>query len=511
MIKLKRMLQLLAVQTSQRDICSKLQMGRGVLSEYKKRAESTGISFIELSHKSDSELEQLLQTQAAESKQGDPRKKALDTLLPDLHVELQRRYVTVQLLWEEYIRDHPGGYQYTQFKKYLLLYRNNHQYVYHNTYAPADEMQIDFAGDSLYYSERKTHQKVPVAVLCCVLPYSGLCYAIALPNACMEHFYYGLSQSLEYFGGCPRIAKSDNMRQWVKHSDRYEPTFNDASLEWSLHYNMELEAARCFKPRDKGPVESFVNKLYQYIYARLRNEIHHDITALNNRMGELTDEYNDREMKLRGCSRRNIFITEEQPLLNPLPSEPFRFRYRKSVKVSSMYHVPVGKEQHYYSIPYQYVGKQAVVVWDYETVEVYVDNDRVCLHRRSFVKNGYTTLETHMPPGHQAYKRGKEYNASYYLYKASQIGPHTKHAVTMVLSSKIFIQQSYRSCQGILSLANRYGAQRMEAACERLNGAALINYGMIKNILEKKLDLAQEQEKRDIPCHDQLRGASCYQ
>jgi hypothetical protein len=53
-------------------------------------------------------------------------------------------------------------------------------------------------------------------------------------------------------------VKSDNMRQWVKRADRYEPTFTDATLCWGVYYQTELLASRIYKPRDKGNVKIFV-------------------------------------------------------------------------------------------------------------------------------------------------------------------------------------------------------------------------------------------------------------
>lgn len=52
----------------------------------------------------------------------------------------------------------------------------------------------------------------------------------------------------------------------------------------------------------------------------------------------------------------DIFKAEEQYALGRLPQTPYRFRYRKNVKLTGNYHVAVGKEQHRYSVPYQYVG-----------------------------------------------------------------------------------------------------------------------------------------------------------
>ena len=88
--------------------------------------------------------------------QADERKSTLDLQLESYLLEFNHPYVTIQLLGEEYITQYPDGYQYTQFKKHLTDYRKNHEYVYHNTYVPGQEWQIDFAGDHLYLTDRKS-------------------------------------------------------------------------------------------------------------------------------------------------------------------------------------------------------------------------------------------------------------------------------------------------------------------------------------------------------------------
>lgn len=89
-------------------------------------------------------------------------------------------------------------------------------------------MKIDFAGDALRLTDPKTGELTKVVVLVCILPYSGLGFAKAMYNVSMENFFGGISDAFSYFGGTTRIAKSDNMQQWVKKYDRYEPAFNDA-------------------------------------------------------------------------------------------------------------------------------------------------------------------------------------------------------------------------------------------------------------------------------------------
>jgi transposase len=489
-------------------------MSKRTVHAYKKSAQLTGCSFLELSIHSDEQLYALLQPPSSVPA-ADYRKVMLDTRMKDYLSELQRPYVTIQNLWEEYIREHQGGYQYTQFKKHLLDYKKSHEYAYHNVYAPGYELQIDFAGDKLYLTNRRTFEKTSVVVLCCLLPYSGLAFAIALMSAAMEHLFYGLSRALEYFGGAPETVKADNMRQWVKKTSRYEPAFTEATQQWSLHYNIHPEVTRVGRARDKGAIEGLVNKLYQFVYARLRDEAFDTLRGLNSRIFELVDEFNSRPTRKRGESRLDIFNQEERSLLKPLPREHYRFRYRKDFTVSSSYHVSVGSEIHSYSIPYQYVSQKARVVWDMETVEIYVSNKRVAIHVRSFVQYGYTTQSDHMPPSHLAYKRSKEYNAAAMHQRALLIGEKTAQAIDSILSSRIFPQQSYKSCQGIFSLASRYGEKRVEAACSYiLLQTSSITYTMIRNVLEKNLDKAASAGAgstiTETPPNSDVRGANEY-
>lgn len=250
-------------------------------------------------------------------------------------------------------------------------------------------------------------------------------------------------------GALPRIAKSDNMRQWVSKSDRYSPSLADACMEWGLYYGIQPTACRVRKPRDKGSVESSVNQLYTYIYARIQDEVFYDINALNSRLWELLDEYCSKPYK--GSTRWDIFRSGELPNMNPLPQTMHRFRYRKEVKLSSTYHVCVGSERHFYSVPYKYVGQKVKVMWDTELVEAYCGTEFVCSHPRSFTPYAYSTKKEHMPEAHKAYERSKEQNASTLLWRASFIGASTQWAVDTMRKKTRFPQQAYGNCNALLA------------------------------------------------------------
>ena len=155
-------------------------------------------------------------------------------------------------------------------------------------YEPGREMQFDFAGDNLWTVDKDTGEAVKAIVLVCVLPYSMLSYVTALPSAKMEYLFQALSRAVRYFGG-----------QWIRKTDRYEPTLNEAASQWCLHNGTELDECRPARPRDKGPAESLVNQTYRYYYSRICRDTFFSYDELNGRLDELNDMFNDRPRKNR--------------------------------------------------------------------------------------------------------------------------------------------------------------------------------------------------------------------
>lgn len=511
MMKLKRIIQMLSEGKSLNVICKETHSSKTTVSNYKKLAECTKLPYVELLQKSDSELERLLFSQLSQPA-ADSRKAALLEMMPEIARRLGKRYANVQLVYEEYYLKQPGGhYGYTQFKSHVQSYLEAHSYSYHNTYTPGEEWQIDFAGDALYLTDRETGGLTKLTVLVCVMPYSELPFLMALPNATTEWFFLGLNKGLEHMGALPRIAKSDNMRQWVTKSDRYSPSLADACMEWGLYYGIQPTACRVRKPRDKGPVESSVNQLYTYVYARVQDEVFHDINTLNGRLWELLDEYCSKPYK--GSTRWEIFKNEELPNMAPLPQAMHRFRYRKEVKLGSTYHVCVGSERHFYSVPHKYVGQKVRVMWDTSLVEVYCGSEFVCSHPRSLKPYAYSTKKEHMPEAHKAYERSKEQNASTLLQRASFIGVSTQWAVDTMLRKTRFPQQAYGNCNALLALVGRYGKSRVEKACRMMRTeTSSASLQVARNILTNNRDLAADNGEivSQVPKNDNVRGAEEY-
>lgn len=511
MLRTKQILQLLARGASQNSVCDVVHCSKRLVSSVKKKTEDSGLSFAEALFLPDDEFSKIYFGSTVVPTV-DPRLAELERMMPEILKRLSRKHAHIQYVYETYYRvEQPDGYGYTQFKKYLRDYREKHDYSYHNQYEPGKEWQIDFAGDPLYLLDPTTHERMTLTVLVCVMPYSNLPFMMALPKATTEWFFHGLNKGLEFMGALPAVAKSDNMKQWVTKSDRYSLTFSEANVEWALYYGIEPTACRVRKPRDKGPVEGAVNQLYQYVYARVESEEFTSLDALNGRILELLMEYCS--LPYKGSTRWDIFERYEKPQMKPLPQSMYRFRMRKEVKLSSTYHVCVGSERHFYSVPFKYVGQKVKVMWDVATVEVYSGDTLICAHPRSHIPYGYSTEKAHMPERHTAYEQQREVNAATLIEWGCRIGPSVGLFIEDILKRTTFPQQAYGKCNGVLALAKKYGHARLDNACAILvEQGTSPSYKSLRTMLKTRSDLSRLNSGKvsHVPFNEQVRGAEAY-
>jgi transposase len=502
----------LSRETPLREIERQCGLSRTSLRTYKKRAEESGKTMQELLKVSDADLVSILSKSDPHRCRDGERYAFMMENVAHYAQCMTRKYMTYDVLYEEYCQTTDNPYGYTQFKTIIQKYEKDHDYKYHNVYLPAREMQFDFAGDPLWITDPDTGENSQAIILVVVLPYSMMSFVIGMLSTKMEYFFAALSDAVSYFGGVPETSKTDNMKQWIKKYDRYEPALNEAAQQWCMHYGTDLVGCRSRKPRDKGVAEGLVNQVYKYFYSRISGKTFYSISELNSKLLELSDKYNDEIRKGLRYSRRQKFEEEELPYLLPLPPEPYRFRYEKKTTIRSSYHIQVGN--HFYSVPYQYIGQEASIIYDSSTVEVWINMERIVTYDRVH-SDGYTTDKNHMPERHKAYAECKDYNAAYFLKKANQIGPNTVAVIENVLNSAIFIQQSYRSCQGIIRLASKYTAERLEKACSLIQPISAASYKRVKAILDNKMD--QHPVNKDLadvaymPHNDNVRGATAYQ
>lgn len=160
--------------------------------------------------------------------------------------------------------------------------------------------------------------------------------------------------------------------------------------------------------------------------------------------------------------------------------------------------------------PYALVKQTVDVRLTLNTVEVFHRGRRVASHRRSSLKGRHTTLPEHMPKAHRHYA---EWTPQRLVRWAAQTGPATAALVEAILAARRHPEQGFRACLGILRLGKGYGAERLEAACERALAIGAPSFRSVPSILRHGLDrrpLPAEDSPTPALVHDNVRGPDYY-
>jgi transposase len=100
------------------------------------------------------------------------------------------------------------------------------------------------------------------------------------------------------------------------------------------------------------------------------------------------------------------------------------------------------------------------------------------------------------------------------VHWAQSIGLHTARLFERILADKPHPEMGYRSCLGIIRLADQYSPARVEAAAERALLSGACRYQSVKSILKNSLDVipaSTPPPSSPPPPHDNIRGAEYFE
>jgi transposase len=298
------------------------------------------------------------------------------------------------------------------------------------------------------------------------------------------------------------------LRSGVTKACRYEPDLNPTYAEMAAHYGVAVIPARPRKPQDKAKVEVGVQIVERWILARLRNLAFFSLAELNQQIRTLMADLNHRPFKKLEGSRCSQFEVLDRPALRPLPASAYEYATWRRARVGIDYHVEI--ENHYYSVPHRLIRQQVEVRLTAAMVECFSKGQRVASHPRSQVKGGQSTLPDHMPVAH---RKHLEWTVESLLQWAREIGAATQTLVQHLIEHKPHPEQGYRSCLGLITLARRYGPERLERACQRALTIGSLTRGSVDSILKQGLDLlpaVEDEETPGLPEHENVRGPAYY-
>ena len=222
-----------------------------------------------------------------------------------------------------------------------------------------------------------------------VLGYSRHMFVLVTPHLDQKNWVKAHVLAFDFLGGVPARVVLDNLKTGVLKADIYDPQFNRGYAELAKYYGFLIDPARARKPKDKPQMERMVS------YARAsfwKGRSFGSLEEINtSARWWCLEAAGQRVHGTTGKRPHQEFLAVEQPVLGPLPKEPFQVTTWTRAKVGRDCHIQVARAL--YSIPYQYVGKTLEVRLTDHLVECFLEEEQVKVHLREAPRGRSTRLE----------------------------------------------------------------------------------------------------------------------
>ena len=279
------------------------------------------------------------------------------------------------------------------------------------------------------------------------------------------------------------VIVPDNLKSAVTKPSGIEPVINDDFAAFADHYGCVVFPAKVRKPKDKALVENAVRLLYRDVYSKMTGLKFNDLEALNIEIMKHTDALNSLKMYNRSYSRKERFLEVEKNRLHTLSTTRFISKSWKTATV--MRNSYISLNNHYYSVPKEYIGDNVELLYDGDTVEIYHKFRHITTHRRDDTPFTYSEKPSHKLLGvlHKYRIRMDD------IYrKARKIDPIVEEYIKLVAVAKKYPAQAVRSSDGILSLVERFESTRLVLVCQIAMESNMFGFNELERILVNRED-----------------------
>ena len=394
-----------------------------------------------------------------------------------------RKNMTLMFLWNRYKKKcEEEGVRFYQYSQYCELYNKWCEENYETAHFDAviaQKMEVDFAGQTFSLTDPLTGEIVTIVVFVAILPYSQYIYAEGMLSTKEPQWIEVNNHALDYFGGVPALVVCDNCKQAViVNQDWIEPELNKDYADWADHYGTVILPAKVRKPKFKSSVENAVGILEKGFFHKLEERQYFTLEQFNKDLWKELDALNKEPFKKKEHNRY-YYWEEERLELMPLPSMHYEYMERKTVKVSSDFHVRF--DNAYYSVDKAYLHKKVSIKASSTVVRIYsLAGDFLCEWPRATRKGQWSTNPDHLPDN---YKGFTQWNGPYFIQKAQLVGKNTETVIRTILKSRPYEVQTYRMCLGILNFTKKYSNKALEECCNQAIALNKQKYTFIKNTI----------------------------
>lgn len=342
---------------------------------------------------------------------------------------------------------------------------------------PGELAEMDFGRLGVVPEPESGRRRVLYALIV-TLVYSRHQYVHVTTSQKLPDLIEGLEDSWEYFGGVVARVVLDNLRAAVTKPDRYDPIFQRTFEEYARYRGFVIDAAGVRHATGKPHVERQVPYVRESFF---RGEDWHDLAHVQREVIRwLTEVAGER---IHGSLREKPLVrfVVEKAALRPLEAARFDPPSWAKCKVHPDHHLQFSHA--IYSVPTRYVGKEVWVRADRRLVRVYFEAELIKTHPRK-PPGGRSTDYDDYPKELAPYAMRDPQRM---IAEGRRQGKHVGRFMERLLAGS-FPWAHLRQAQHLLRLANKYGRERLDAACRRALQFDLIHVGRVQKIVEAGLD-----------------------
>lgn len=291
------------------------------------------------------------------------------------------------------------------------------------------------------------------------------------------------SLAFEYYCGVPQVVRLDNLKAGVITPDFYEPVYQEEYARFLAYYGSSPIACRPRTPEHKGKVERGIAYLKDNFVKRYDDK-DIDYYQLEHKLAIWLEKVCN--ARKHGTTRKipsEVFALEERGKLAQLPALRYSYPLIELRKVDSYGHIH--HLYNFYSVPYYMSGSELLVRICGNILRVYDGQLEIACHPVAEGKGIYVTRDEHKPP----YKVKKD--LQWYEEKATEMGIDVVDFMQNARKSRPIHWYDYM--KGVIGLCRSYTHEEINLACKRAVRYNSISYQTVKNILDKKLYI-EEQE-----------------
>jgi transposase len=358
---------------------------------------------------------------------------------------------------------------------------------------PGDEAQIDYGYLGRYFDTALDRWR-RVWAFVFVLAYSRHMFVRPVVSMDQRQWTACHVRAFEFFGAVPRRLVCDNLATGVLKADIYDPRLNRSYAELAEHYGCLVDPARRAKPKDKPRVERQMPYVRDSLFAGREWHSAGQLVEAGERWClEVAGVRQHRS--LEGATPLALYEAVEREAMLPRPQGEFELAsWSRPMVGRDCFAKASGKAL--YTVPFEHIGQVIDAREGDCRVEFFKDGKLIKSWAR--IESGRQIDWDDFPPEKVAFYMQ---TPQWCLTKAGELGEKVHELVLELLAEHAMY--NLRSVQGVLRLAERHGAERLDQACGRALQVGDARYRTVKGILAAGTERDGEEElpAPEAPAH----------